>query len=99
MTLDSDVEIMVRNEEKRYVLVRGTVNYYVGYLVKDSALGVFLQDAAWLLDVGKFKNFMTQGKIERFERFLGVDSSVFIPWNQICDISPWPHGPCQEEKC
>ena len=69
--------------------------FYVGRLASENENFIFLEEAAWIADTGRFYNFLKDGKVNEVEPFV---DPIAVNKNSIIEITPWNHGLLKNQK-
>lgn len=77
------------------VFVRTVTNYLTGRVVREQAGFVFLEDAAWIADTGRFHDALSTGEFSEIEPCPGI---VRVNLGSIVDVFEWKHPLPKEQK-
>jgi hypothetical protein len=77
------------------VFVRTVTNYFTGRLVGHTPDGLLvLEDAAWVVDTGRFGNALATGELDEVEPY--PDGPVVV--GAVVDVSEWRHALPREAR-
>lgn len=74
----------------RSYLIRTVTHYIVGRLVAVSPHELWLEDAAWVADTGRFAQALESGALSEVEPFPA--GAVAVGRGAIADACAWPHA-------
>jgi hypothetical protein len=77
------------------VFIKTVTMFYVGRLASENENFIFLEEAAWIADTGRFYNFLKDGKVNEVEPFV---DPIAVNKNSIIEITPWNHGLLKDQK-
>jgi hypothetical protein len=80
---------------KNYV-IRTVTMIQVGKLLEVGDKELVLEDAAWVADTGRWKNFLHEGKTSEVEPF--PDGTVIVGRGSIIDATIWKHELLRNQK-
>jgi hypothetical protein len=71
------------------VFIRSVTYHYVGRVSRITRSWVYLEDASWVADSGRFGAALATGSLSEVERMPGV---VRVARGAIVDVSEWRHA-------
>lgn len=77
------------------VFIKTVTMFYVGRLASENESFIFLEEAAWIADTGRFYNFLKDGNVKEVEPFV---DPIAVNKNAIIEITPWNHGLLKDQK-
>ena len=80
---------------KNYV-IRTVTMIQVGKLVDVTDQELVLEDAAWVADTGRWKNFLEEGKVNEVEPF--PEGKVIVGRQALIDAVIWKHALLRVQK-
>lgn len=76
------------------VFVRTVTNYYTGRLASTDQF-LHLEDAAWIVDTGRFADALATGKLSEVEPF---PADCWVAAGAVVDVSEWGHDLPREQR-
>lgn len=77
------------------VFIKTVTMFYVGRLASENENFIFLEEAAWIADTGRFYNFLKDGKVNEVEPFV---DPIAVNKNAIVEITLWNHDLLKKQK-
>lgn len=77
------------------VFIKTVTMFYVGRLASENENFIFLEEAAWIADTGRFYNFLKDGKVNEVEPFV---DPIGLNKNAIIEITQWNHDLLKKQK-
>lgn len=77
------------------VFIKTVTMFYVGRLASENENFIFLEEAAWIADTGRFYNFLKDGKVNEVEPFV---DPIAVNKNAIIEITQWNHDLLKKQK-
>lgn len=77
------------------VFIKTVTMFYVGRLASENENFIFLEEAAWIADTGRFYNFLKDGKVNEVEPFV---DPIAVNKNAIIEITLWNHDLLKKQK-
>lgn len=75
--------------------IRTATYFHLGRLKEISEKWLILQEASWIVDTGRFFDFLKDGKCNEYESF---QDDIFIPLDSVIDITKWNHDLFKGQK-
>lgn len=69
--------------------------FYTGKLASENDKFIFIEDAAWIADTGRFYDFLKDGDVNEVEPFV---DPVAINKDSIVEITLWNHDLLRKQK-
>lgn len=73
---------------------RGVTMYHLGEVKKVVGRFIFLKNASWIPDTGRFMQFLKDGELNEVE----PTGDSFINMDTVVDFFPWRHSLPKEQK-
>ena len=81
-------------EGESYFICTST-RYFVGRVVSKTQTDLLLEDAAWIVDTGRFHDFLKNGEPIECEPFI---DPIIVPCHMVIDATKWRHKLPLEQK-
>ena len=76
-------------------LIRTVTMHYTGRVVTITDSDVWLEDAAWIADTGRYADSLLSGELSEVEPY---PQGVAVSRGVIVDFAPWPHKLPRSQK-
>jgi hypothetical protein len=77
------------------VFIRTVTMFYVGRLASENEKFVFIEDAAWVADTGRFYDFLKNGSVNEVEPYT---DAIAINKDAIVEVTIWNHELLKKQK-
>jgi len=77
------------------VFIKTVTMFYTGKLASENDKFIFIEDAAWIADTGRFYDFLKDGDVNEVEPFV---DPVAINKDSIVEITLWNHDLLRKQK-
>ncbi|NDD85303.1 hypothetical protein EBZ38_13655 [bacterium] len=77
------------------VFIRTVTMFYVGRLASENDKFIFVEDAAWVADTGRFYDFLKNGDVNEVEPYV---DAIAINKDSIVEVTLWNHDLLKKQK-
>jgi len=94
MTLETDF-LQLKPFHDQNVFIRTVTMFYVGKLMYENKKFIFVEDAAWVGNTGRFHDFLKDGDVNEVEPYV---DPIAINKDSIVEVTLWNHDLLKKQK-